>query len=77
VISEKEFEDVQTGLNIAEADAAAAAAAAANAEESLRGATVVSPFDGVVSNSNVTPGQMAAAGTPLMKSRIFPRSTLW
>lgn len=66
VISEKEFEDVQTGLNIAEADAAAAAAAAANAEESLRGATVVSPFDGVVSNSNVTPGQMAAAGTPLM-----------
>lgn len=66
VISEKDFEDVQTGLNIAEADAAAAAAAASNAEESLRGATVVSPFDGVVSNRNVTPGQMVSAGTPLM-----------
>ncbi|MFX4262296.1 efflux RND transporter periplasmic adaptor subunit [Pelotomaculum propionicicum] len=66
VISEKEFEDVQTMLKIAEADAAAAAAAASSAEESLRGATVVSPFNGVVSNRNVTPGQMAAAGTPLM-----------
>lgn len=65
-ISEKEFEDVQTGLNLAEAEAAAAAAAASSAEESLRGATVVAPFDGVVSNRNVTPGQMAAAGTPLM-----------
>lgn len=65
-ISEKEFEDVQTGLNIAEADAAAAAAAVSSAEESLRGATVAAPFDGVVSNKNVTPGQMVAAGTPLM-----------
>ena len=66
VISEKDFEDAQTGLNLAEADTAAAAAAAANAEESLRGATVVSPFDGVVSNRNVTLGQMVSAGSSLM-----------
>jgi RND family efflux transporter MFP subunit len=67
VISKKEFEDVQTGLNLAAADAAAAAAAASNAEESLHGATVAAPFDGVVSNRNVTPGQMVSAGTSLMK----------
>jgi RND family efflux transporter MFP subunit len=66
VISEKEFEDAQTGLQLAEADAASAAAAAANAEESLRSATVVSPFNGAVANKNVTTGQVVSAGTPLM-----------
>jgi membrane fusion protein (multidrug efflux system) len=65
-ISEKDHEDAQTGLMLAEAEAAAAAAVVSNAEESLRGATVVSPFDGVVANSSVTQGQLVAAGTALM-----------
>ncbi len=66
VISEKDFEDAQTGLMLAEADTDAAAAAVANAEEALRGATVVSPLNGVVANRNVTPGQVVAAGFTLM-----------
>jgi RND family efflux transporter MFP subunit len=66
VISEKDFEDAQTGLKLAGADTASAAAAAGNAEESLRSATVVSPFNGVVADKNVTPGQVLSAGMPLM-----------
>jgi RND family efflux transporter MFP subunit len=66
VISEKDFEDAQTGLMLAEADTDAAAAAVANAEEALSGATVVSPLNGVVANRNVTPGQVVSAGFTLM-----------
>ena len=66
VISEKDFEDAQTGLKLAEADVSSAAAAAGNAEEALRSSTVASPFNGVVADKNITPGQVMSAGTPMM-----------
>ncbi|MCL6558095.1 MAG: efflux RND transporter periplasmic adaptor subunit, partial [Firmicutes bacterium] len=42
-VSKKDFEDVETGLKVAEAEAGSAAAALANAEESLRNTTITSP----------------------------------
>lgn len=65
-ISKKDFEDVETGLRIAEADAGAAAAALANAEESLRNTTVSAPIGGAVAGRSVNVGQVVSPGLPLM-----------
>jgi len=65
-IAQKDFDDVQTALKLAEADAEAASAAVANARESLNSTTVTSPISGFVANRNVTTGQVIAAGVPLM-----------
>ncbi|MCL6635165.1 MAG: efflux RND transporter periplasmic adaptor subunit [Peptococcaceae bacterium] len=66
VVSKKDFDEVETGLKMAEADAASAAAAVANAEESLRNATVFSPLNGVVAGRKVNVGQVVSPGVPLM-----------
>jgi len=66
VVAKKDFEDVETALKVAEAEAASAAASVANAQESLRNAIVVSPLNGVVLNRTVTAGQVVSPGAPLM-----------
>lgn len=65
-VSQKDFEDIESGLKIAEADAASAAAGVAGAEESLRNTAISSPISGVTANRNVAVGQYASPGTPLM-----------
>lgn len=65
-VSKKEFDDLETALRVAEADAASAAAALANAEESLRNTTVSSPLSGVVANRSVNIGQVISPGVSLM-----------
>jgi len=57
------LEQVQSG----EAAFAAAGARHAAARENLRNATVVAPFDGVVSQRLVQPGDLATPGKPLLK----------
>lgn len=65
-VSQKDFEDMEVALKVAEADASSAAASVANDEESLRNATVASPLRGVVANKNVTTGQVLTPGVTLM-----------
>ncbi|RYD02668.1 hypothetical protein N752_23730 [Desulforamulus aquiferis] len=65
-VSQKDFEDIEMALKIAEADAASAAAAVSNAEEALRNATISSPIGGMVANNNVKTGQILAPGVSLM-----------
>lgn len=65
-VSQKDFEDMEMALKIAEADAASAVAAAASAGETLRNATISSPLAGMVANKNVTTGQVLSPGIPLM-----------
>ncbi|MCL6639335.1 MAG: efflux RND transporter periplasmic adaptor subunit [Firmicutes bacterium] len=66
VIAKKDFDDVETALKVAEADAGSAAAAVANARESLRNTVITSPFDGVAANRNVSAGQVLSPGVALM-----------
>lgn len=66
VISKKDFEDIETALLMAEADAGSAAAGLANAEESLRNTSICTPIRGLVADRNVSVGQFIAPGTPLM-----------
>lgn len=54
-------------LQSAEAATAAAQARQAVARENLRNATVTAPFDGVVSQRLVQPGDLATPGKPLLK----------
>lgn len=77
----QEFDDATSTLRAAEARAAGAAAraqAAASSLESARAASeaadttetfsrIAAPFDGVVTEKMVEPGNMAAPGTPLMR----------
>lgn len=77
----QELDDATGALRVAEARAAGATArarAAGSNVESARGASdaagtaasfalVTSPFDGVVTEKMVEPGNMAAPGTPLMR----------
>ena len=65
-VSKKDFEEVETGLKVAEAEVNAASAAVANAQENLNNTTVSSPISGLVANRSVTMGQVVAAGTQLM-----------
>ena len=65
-VSQKEFEDVEAALKMAEADASSAAAAVATAEEALRNATITSSLGGLVANRDVTTGQVVVPGTVLM-----------
>ncbi|PKM77969.1 MAG: efflux RND transporter periplasmic adaptor subunit [Firmicutes bacterium HGW-Firmicutes-15] len=65
-ISNKDLQDIEMGLKVAEADVEAAAAAAANARNSLDNTTICAPISGIVSNRNVNLGQMLSAGLPLM-----------
>jgi RND family efflux transporter MFP subunit len=77
----QEFDDATSALRAAEARAAGAAAraqAALSGTESARAASeaadktesfalITAPFDGVVTEKMVEPGNMAAPGTPLMR----------
>ncbi|MDP2962978.1 MAG: HlyD family efflux transporter periplasmic adaptor subunit [Sulfurimicrobium sp.] len=54
-------------LQAAEAASAAAQARHAVARENLRNASVTAPFDGVVSQRLVQPGDLATPGKPLLK----------
>lgn len=79
-VSDNEFEQADTARETSEADVALAEAslvlarqkvsqARANlaiAERSLSDATVLSPIDGVVDKRNCEPGEMVAAGTPVV-----------
>ncbi|MBM7856145.1 RND family efflux transporter MFP subunit [Desulfohalotomaculum tongense] len=65
-VAQKDFDDIQTALKVAEADVEAAAAGVANAQESLNNTTVTSPINGVVANRDVTTGEVINAGKPLM-----------
>lgn len=79
--TDQELDDATGALRAAEARAAGAAArahAAVSSVESARGASeaagtaasfalITSPFDGVVTEKMVEPGNMAAPGTPLMR----------
>ncbi|WP_248286080.1 efflux RND transporter periplasmic adaptor subunit [Pelotomaculum sp. PtaB.Bin117] len=65
-ISKKDFEDIEISLKLAEAEVSSAAASLANAEESLRNCTVNSPIGGVVSDRNVSNGQVLSPGAQIM-----------
>lgn len=65
-VSNKDFEDVASALEVAEADVNSAAAAASIAEENLRNATIRAPLGGVVANRNVTVGQVLSQGVTLL-----------
>jgi len=80
-VSDNEWEQVSTKRDAAEADAAVAAASLdlarqqvsqaeaqlAIAERQLSDATVLAPCDGVVASRLKEPGEMVAAGTPVVK----------
>ncbi len=65
-ISGKDFQDMETGLKVAEADVEVAAAAVANARNNLDNTTISSPISGIVSTRSVNLGQMISAGLQLM-----------
>jgi RND family efflux transporter MFP subunit len=79
--TEQELDDVTGALRAAEARAASATARARSAAAGVEGAKaasdaadttetfsrIVAPFDGVVTEKMVEPGNMAAPGTPLMR----------
>ena len=65
-ISKKDFEEVETGLKVAEAEVNVVSASVANAEESLNNTVITSPINGVVANRSVTLGQVVSPGTSLM-----------
>jgi len=65
-ISNKDLQDMEMGLKVAEADVASAAAAVSNARNSLDNTTISSPISGIVSNRSVNLGQMLSAGLQLM-----------
>lgn len=54
------------GVNTARAQLAASEAALALARVQLAEATIVSPFDGLVAEQNLQPGEWAAPGTPVV-----------
>jgi len=66
VISKKDFEAAETGLELAEADYNSAAATVANAEESIRNTSITSPLNGLVADRNVNVGQVLSPGGGLM-----------
>ena len=57
----------QEQLQAADAATAAARSRYAVAKENLRGATITAPFDGVVSQRLVQPGDLVTPGKPLLK----------
>ncbi|ABO51457.1 efflux transporter, RND family, MFP subunit [Desulforamulus reducens MI-1] len=66
-VSQKEFEDKEAAVKLAEAEASSAAAAVATAEEDLQNSTITSPIAGLVANRSVTTGQMVSPqGSSLM-----------
>lgn len=62
----KDLEDADNALKAAEGDFAAANAAVTSASDALHNTTIATPISGVVANRNVTLGQGAEAGLPLM-----------
>lgn len=66
-VSDKDFEDIQAALAVAEADVSSARTALSNAERDQGYSRVSSPISGLVANRNVILGQMVAQGTPLME----------
>jgi RND family efflux transporter MFP subunit len=65
-ISDKDLQDIELACNVAEADAEAAAAAVESASISMANTTITTPIQGVVSNKNVSLGQMLSIGQTIM-----------
>lgn len=66
-VADKDFEDIQTALQVAEADVSSAKAALAMAQRALQDSTITSPINGLVADRQVNLGAMVSPqGDPLM-----------
>ncbi len=61
------IESERAGISALKANLEALEAGVASAEITIRNATVVAPFDGVVAARSVEPGQVVGAGAPLVQ----------
>lgn len=66
VSSSSDLDQAQTSVDGLRANVAALTDQVAAADLSLRQATVVAPFDGIISERSVEPGQIVSMGTPLL-----------
>ncbi len=65
--SDKDLEDIQAAVTVAEADVSQAQAQLNSYQTDLGNTRVASPISGLVANRNVYRGQMVSPGTPLME----------
>ena len=65
--SDTQYDNAKRDWAIAKAQAESAAAELAQLEEKIHKAKVVAPFDGWVAERSAEPGEMVAAGTPLLQ----------
>jgi len=65
-LSQKELEDAETALKIAQGDFEMASAEVAIALTSLQDTAITAPISGVVANRNIALGQMVAPGVALL-----------
>lgn len=64
--SQKDLDDLESALTVAQADVSAAEAAVAIAQENLSSTRITSPISGLAANRFAELGQMVAPGTPLL-----------